>query len=202
MVKWFAKQDISQEIEELQTEINQELVQFQTLEIERNNVIQQLQQLVVLKEEETNSLEEKRNLQEKNECILLAKQELEVAYEEMKQTVTPKFTQNLSNMMNKISQGKYQNVRFDEQNGILVERKNGDYICADKLSVGTIDQLYLSLRLGAGKELSDEKMPILLDEAFAYFDEERLEQLLKFLSQEYADRQILILTCTKREKEI
>lgn len=44
-------------------------------------------------------------------------------------------------------------------------------------------------------------MPIILDETFAYFDSERLENVLKFLSQEYKDRQILILTCTKRETE-
>lgn len=42
-------------------------------------------------------------------------------------------------------------------------------------------------------------MPIILDETFAYFDSDRLENVLKFLNKEYKDRQILILTCTKRE---
>ena len=44
-------------------------------------------------------------------------------------------------------------------------------------------------------------MPIILDETFAYFDKNRLENVLKFLNTEYKDRQILILTCTKREIE-
>ncbi|MCI9365140.1 MAG: hypothetical protein HFJ54_00430 [Clostridia bacterium] len=44
-------------------------------------------------------------------------------------------------------------------------------------------------------------MPIILDETFAYFDKERLENVLEFLSHEYANKQILILTCTNREEE-
>ena len=50
-------------------------------------------------------------------------------------------------------------------------------------------------------ELSTEKIPIILDEAFAYFDNDRLTNLLKYMIDEYSDRQIIIFTCTKREKE-
>lgn len=45
-------------------------------------------------------------------------------------------------------------------------------------------------------------MPIILDEAFAYYDEERLENILKYLSSEYRDNQIIIFTCTNREKQM
>lgn len=45
-------------------------------------------------------------------------------------------------------------------------------------------------------------MPIILDEAFAYYDEERLNNILKYLSEEFKDNQIIIFTCTEREKEI
>jgi len=45
-------------------------------------------------------------------------------------------------------------------------------------------------------------MPIILDEAFAYYDEERLENILKYLNEECRDNQIIIFTCTNREKEI
>jgi len=49
-------------------------------------------------------------------------------------------------------------------------------------------------------ELSKEKMPIILDEAFAYFDDDRLANTLEFLSN--VDNQVIILTCTNREQEI
>lgn len=52
------------------------------------------------------------------------------------------------------------------------------------------------------KELCKETMPIILDEAFAYYDEERLENILKYLDAECKDNQIIIFTCTNREKNI
>ena len=45
-------------------------------------------------------------------------------------------------------------------------------------------------------------MPIILDEAFSYYDDERLKNILIYLTNEFSDRQIIILTCTKREKRI
>ena len=52
------------------------------------------------------------------------------------------------------------------------------------------------------KELTTETMPIILDESFAYYDEERLENILKYLDEECKDNQIIIFTCTNREKEL
>ena len=51
-------------------------------------------------------------------------------------------------------------------------------------------------------EISEEKMPIILDEAFAFYDDERLENILRFLIENYYNKQIIILTCTNREEEI
>ena len=45
-------------------------------------------------------------------------------------------------------------------------------------------------------------MPIILDEAFAYYDNERLENILKYINDEFEDIQIIIFTCANREKEI
>ena len=50
-------------------------------------------------------------------------------------------------------------------------------------------------------EISKETMPILLDETFAYYDEERLSNILEYISNKYNNRQIIILTCTNREIE-
>ena len=86
--------------------------------------------------------------------------------------------------------------------GMFVELENGNYIPAERLSIGTIDQLYLSLRLAMLDEISNEKVPIILDEAFAYYDNERLKNILLYLAKEFYDRQIIIFTCTDREKNI
>ena len=120
----------------------------------------------------------------------------------MKTSVTPKFTENLSKNISIISNGKYNKVGLNDENGLMVEQENGDYLPAYRLSVGTIDQLYLSLRLSMVDDISKESMPIILDEAFAYFDTKRLENILKYLAEKSEQNQILIFTCTKREKEI
>ena len=52
------------------------------------------------------------------------------------------------------------------------------------------------------QEITEEKMPIILDETFAYYDNERLENILKYLNEEYKENQIIIFTCTNREKQI
>ena len=134
--------------------------------------------------------------------IELTKKLLGNAYERMKNSVSPIFTEKLSKNIAKITKNKYTNLYFSDDQGLTIELDNGNYIPADRLSIGTIDQLYLSLRLAMLDEISNEKVPIILDEAFAYFDNDRLKNILIYLTSEFKDRQIIILTCTKREKEI
>ena len=51
-------------------------------------------------------------------------------------------------------------------------------------------------------EISDEKLPIILDEAFAFYDNERLENILKFINNNFKENQIIIFSCSNREKDI
>ena len=116
----------------------------------------------------------------------------------MKKNITPKFNQSLSKNIEKISNGKYKNIIINDQ--IIVEVDDGRYVPAESLSIGTIEQIYLSLRLAIMNEISKEKLPVILDEAFAYYDDQRLEAALDFLSK--IDNQVILFTCTNREKEI
>ena len=52
------------------------------------------------------------------------------------------------------------------------------------------------------KELSKENIPIILDEPFAYFDDNRLSNILKYLKSNFSDNQIIIFTCSNREEKI
>lgn len=181
--------------------LNELKLKITRLEMQKNELKQKIENASKIEEELENSEEELKQILEFNDAINLAKESLENAYIKMRENVTPKFTENLSNAIKNISDGKYKTVKVNEENGILVETENGNYVSADVLSSGTIDQLYLSFRISSLNELTKENMPIILDETFAYFDNERLENVLKFLDKEYKDRQILILTCTNREVE-
>ena len=181
--------------------LNENKLQLHKLEIEKNNMEEKLNNLILI-DEKINYLEEQyKELMQKNESIEFAKNILEKAYIEMKQNVTPKFIKNLSEIIKEISDNKYEEIKFNNEDGLIVEKENGEYVSVDKLSVGTIDQLYLAFRLSIIKEISEEKIPIILDEAFAYYDEKRLENILKYLSEKI-DNQIIIFTCTQREKNI
>ena len=120
----------------------------------------------------------------------------------MKQNITPKFTKNLSDLINKITNGKYKNLKYNDKQGLIIELENGNYSNCNLLSIGTIDQMYLSLRLSAINEVTNENMPIILDETFSMTDDERLKNILLFLNNNFENNQKLIFTCTKREINI
>ncbi len=194
--------NINEEIEKRQKKYNMVNIKIHELDFDKENIEPQVDNLMQIEEKIVNNNEKIVNLRNLDKGMNLAKRILEQAYEKMKNTVTPKFTENLSKNINEITDGKYANVMVQDDNGLVVELENGNYVEANRLSVGTIDQLYLSLRLSMTEDLSQEKMPIILDEAFAYYDTKRLENILQYLAKTYKDRQIILFTCTEREKNI
>ena len=66
-------------------------------------------------------------------------------------------------------------------------------------SDGTVDQLYLALRLAVSRALLPGA-PLVLDDALTRFDDRRLAAALELLRRE--DRQILLFTCQSREARL
>ena len=194
--------DFNEVIDNIQNLIRQKELNLNTLQLNKKNIINNLEDLVNTQELLEIEKQNYEELKEKNNKINTARILLGEAYEKMKNSVTPKFTSNLSDNIMQISNGKYKKVTVNDEDGLIVELPNGEYVSAERLSGGTIEQLYLSLRLSMAKEISDENMPIILDEAFAYYDDERLENTLKFLVENFKENQIILFTCTNREKEI
>ena len=154
-------------------------------------------------QEELDRLEiEKKELLSLNNSFNIAKECLESAYENVRSSLSPKFIYKLSEIASVVSNGKYNEINFTDVDGLIVEIEDGRCLPVERLSQGTIDQMYLGLRLASIDTISKEKMPIILDETFAFFDDDRLENILKFINDNYSDRQIIIFTCSKREIEI
>lgn len=186
----------------LEEQLNTNKIKLTGLEIEENTILPQLDNLVNLEEKLEADRQKKTELLQREEVINLAIENLNKAYEEMKTTITPKFTNNLSEGIKEITNNKYEKVAINDENGMIIENARGEYIEANKLSTGTIDQLYLALRLSMIKDLSKETLPIILDETFAYFDNARLEKIIQYLNEKAKEHQTIIFTCTNREKEI
>ena len=68
-------------------------------------------------------------------------------------------------------------------------------------SDGTVDQLYLALRLAVARVLSPEA-PLVLDDALVRFDDTRLAAALRLLREEATEKQVILFTCQSRENEI
>ena len=137
-------------------------------------------------------------LKERQEDFDIAKDLLTQSYEEMKKNITPKFNESFNYLVSVFTNGKYSRVIFND--GIYVEVSNGQMISLEGLSFGTIQEIYLALRLAMINELSKENIPIILDEPFAYFDDNRIAKVIEALNQ--LDNQVIIFTCTNRENEI
>ena len=137
-------------------------------------------------------------LKERQEDFDIAKDLLTQSYEEMKKNITPKFNESFNYLVSVFTNGKYSRVVFND--GIYVEVSNGQMISLEGLSFGTIQEIYLALRLAMINELSKENIPIILDEPFAYFDDNRIAKVIEALNK--LDNQVIIFTCTNRENEI
>ena len=195
--------NLSYEIEKIQSNLNEKNIELHRLELDKENILPKLEELAENEEKLTYNKEIYEELKEKNNAINLAKQALETAYQKMKNDVTPKFTQKLSENINNITNGKYNKIIINEEDGIIIELPNGEYKNANTLSVGTIQQLYMAFRLSMAEDISDEEMPIILDEIFAFSDDSRMEDSIKNLYNNYANsHQILLFTCTNREEQI
>ena len=193
---------INLEIQNLESEIKNKKIELHTLQLDYKNIEPKLENMAEIEENLINHKEKMVNLRGLEKSMNLAKDVLEDSYHKMKNTVTPKFTDKLSETIAQITNEKYTKVRLNDDTGLVVELENGNYIPASRLSIGTIDQLYFSLRLAMVEELSEEKMPIILDEVFAYYDTERLKNILTYMANRFGNNQIMIFTCTNREKEI
>ena len=146
--------------------------------------------------------EEKEALLNYNKAFDIAKELLIKSYDELKDNIGPMFNDRLSYIASKITENKYNDISINRSNEIKVRNESGDLVDLELLSTGTIEQINLALRIAMLETVSKEKLPLILDEAFAFYDDKRLENVLYFLLEEYKERQVIIFTCSQREIDI
>ena len=197
----FSLDEIIDELDNKSNDIYEMDVNIRLLNQDMENSNQKIEQLLQLEEELYNLQEERNELKELNNIYELTKECIEDAYEDTKKNLSPVYKENMSNILMKMSNNKYSRVEINDET-ILVENENGELVPISLLSTGTIDQIYLALRLSVINEVTEENLPIFFDETFSYFDDERLENFIKYTYFNYKDKQIFIFTCSKRECSI
>jgi uncharacterized protein YhaN len=99
-----------------------------------------------------------------------------------------------------ITAGAYEEVRIGPDLGIEVRIPGRDTFGdakANQLSKGAIDQIYFALRLALVELLSEggESLPMVLDDPFANYDDERLHASMRLLRDLAQWRQVLLFSC-------
>ena len=199
------KKDIEgvfKEASEIEKEYENTMYRLSQINAERNVVESTSGKLAEIVEELEELKQEREKLLNYNDTIEIAKEILKESYDELKNNVGPEFDKKLSYIVKKITNGKYDDVYIDINHHIKMKTEHGEYVNLERFSTGTIEQVNLALRLAYIDTISKESLPIILDEAFAFYDDERLANIMRFLSQEYIDRQVIIFTCSNREKKI
>ena len=199
------KKDIEgvfKEASEIEKEYENTMYRLSQINAERNVVESTSGKLAEIVEELEELKQEREKLLNYNDTIEIAKEILKESYDELKNNVGPEFDKKLSYIVKKITNGKYDDVYIDINHNIKMKTEHGEYVNLERFSTGTIEQVNLALRLAYIDTISKESLPIILDEAFAFYDDERLANIMRFLSEEYINRQVIIFTCSNREKKI
>ena len=101
----------------------------------------------------------------------------------------------------RITGGRYDRVRVDENDLAITvwSPEREAWVDATQLSKGTADQLYLAARLGLVRQVTQERRPpLIFDDPFVTFDDERALRAMAVLKELAADHQVLYLTCSDR----
>ncbi|MCO7176853.1 AAA family ATPase [Sporolactobacillus kofuensis] len=120
---------------------------------------------------------------------------IQKAKEQYRQHRLPRVMNEASQYFQMITDKRYESLQLDE-NGFSVRRSDGQNISAVELSRGTAEQLYLSLRLALMGMFGDyETFPLIIDDGFVNFDQDRSQKVYRILKEVAKKRQVILLTC-------
>ncbi|KNY29810.1 ATP-binding protein [Pseudobacteroides cellulosolvens] len=162
---------------------------------------EELQKIV----EELNDLEaSKEELEDTIFSLKTALETLNEASMEIHRDFVPALNEKTGHILNKMTGNKYDRLKLDDNLVLrLVEPETGAVVPADMLSCGTVEQVYLALRIAASEllMLKGETLPLMLDEIFSFYDHKRTIDTLKVLKDLSIKRQIILFTCKEWEMD-
>ena len=124
------------------------------------------------------------------------------AKQELQRKFAPRIAKRARELMAKMTDGRYDRLQLAEDFSLLAGAEQEDTLHeAIWRSEGTLDQLYLALRLAVAEALAP-RAPLILDDALVRFDDTRLKAALEILQEEAETKQVLLFTCQTREQNM
>lgn len=134
------------------------------------------------------------------QAISIAMDTLKQADAQLQQRFSPQLNRAAGALLDRLTGGKYHTLSLDKQlDASAAGERDVLPHSALYLSKGTVDQIYLAVRL-AVCDLCLPDAPLVLDEALASFDDGRARRALELLRELAQQRQILLFTCHNREQ--
>ncbi len=144
-------------------------------------------------------IEENERLQFEIDAIDLSIETIDALSSTIKDSFGHYLNKEASELINGITGGIYTSMSIDENLNISMNTPN-KLVPIEQLSSGTMDQIYLAVRLATASLMqSGEKLPLFLDDSFVNYDDKRLESVLSWLYDNYK-YQILLFSCHSREE--
>lgn len=156
------------------------------------NIQERISEIESLNEDE---VKQKR----RQKALELASEKIESLSKEIQKELSQDLNRKVSEIFSEMTAGKYTSVLVDEALNLILFTE-GKRISIQQVSQGTAEQLYFALRMAAAEVLYPEEYPVILDETFAFYDDFRLRNTLRWLAQHR--KQVLLFTCQNREEEM
>ncbi|MDO4267085.1 MAG: AAA family ATPase [Eubacteriales bacterium] len=154
-------------------------------------------------------VESLRRILEENERIREEISAIDLALDtmtELSSTIRDSFglylNQAASDLVASITGGIYDSMSVDENLNLFLNTQTR-LVPVDQVSSGTMDQVYLALRLAAARLImgGSGQMPLVFDDSFVLYDDDRLRTALGWLARTWPG-QIMIFTCHQREAQM
>ena len=120
---------------------------------------------------------------------------LKQAQERVHRDIAPVLAGTLSQWLPSVTNGRYTDAMVDPATlEVQVRGASGRWRPADRLSVGTTEQVYLLLRVALAHHLATtgEACPLLLDDVTVQADETRTREILDVLLELSHERQVIV----------
>ncbi|MDO4266179.1 MAG: AAA family ATPase [Eubacteriales bacterium] len=153
-------------------------------------------------EELRRAIADNQALKAEADAIAIASETLTALGKTIQSSIGTYLNAEAGRLISGITGGIYQSLDAGEDMDIRLNA-DGRMIPLGSVSSGTMDQIYLALRLAAARliEGGEDILPLLFDDSFALYDDDRLQHTLVFLTKT-CKSQLLIFTCHSREAEI
>ncbi len=135
-------------------------------------------------------------------ALELAQDALFKASSALQRKFAPRIAKQAQELMGRLTDGRYERLSMAEDLSLNTSAQQEDTLRgAQWRSDGTMDQLYLALRLSVARELTPNA-PLILDDALVRFDDQRLEKAMEILKEEAQQKQVIVFTCQSRETKM